>query len=743
MADRIACYIMSGGIGSRLWPLSREDNPKQFHDLTGGGPMIAKTVRRLRARANGEAPVYMIAASRHAGRVKELAGSQMLGGGKAIFEPVGRNTAAVVAIAALQTQRDFGDGLVLVVPSDQEISPDDEFWRTIEAGIQAANSGRIVVFGIVPNHPATGFGYVEARPGAGAVKDVARFVEKPDIETARKYLAAGTFYWNAGIFLFKASVMQAAFEALQPELWEKTKSAFEAAEHGPDGIFLPLELYKSIPATSADYAIMEKFPKMSVAPATFDWSDVGSWDALVELGVRDEKGNVIVGDVVAVDCENSYLRGDGHLLTASGLSGMTVVATADATLVLPSSRSQDVKAIVTELERDKRAQLRRSPSNAANHAPGAWRADVRRWLFDDALPLWAEFGVDRQSGGFHEALNFDGTPSGKPKRTRTMARQVYAFAKAKQLGWDGPCAPVIASGVAYLATTASAPRGGWVRAADGNGQVIDAVEDTYDFSCVLFALAHAHASGNPDALTLAQGGLDFLHAHLADHAHGGFHATSAGTNGERESNAHMHLLEAFLAWHEVTGEAGYLRQAAQIVHLFKKHFYDAETWTVGEYFDSAWTRQPGERGQWVEPGHQFEWAALLVDYAKASGEREWLAYARKLYASACALGVNRTTGLCHAAITRDGRPLDTISRSWPQTEAVKAVIALNGINGIDLSAEIEQRIAIIFERHLNTERRGLWMDRIDANGNEVAQGVPASIFYHLMSAFSRYLTLEA
>jgi mannose-1-phosphate guanylyltransferase len=167
MADRIACYIMSGGIGSRLWPLSREDNPKQFHDFTGGGSMIAKTVRRLRARTAGDAPVYMIAASRHAGRVKELAASETLGGGKAIFEPIGRNTAAAVAVATLQTIHDFGDGLVLVVPSDQEISPDDEFWRTIEAGIGTANAGRIVVFGIVPNHPATGFGYIEARPDGG------------------------------------------------------------------------------------------------------------------------------------------------------------------------------------------------------------------------------------------------------------------------------------------------------------------------------------------------------------------------------------------------------------------------------------------------------------------------------------------------------------------------------------------------------------------------------------------------
>ena len=193
MAERIVSFVMSGGVGSRLWPLSREDNPKQFHDLSGDGSMLVKTLKRLAARDEGETPIYLIASERHAGRVRDDLAAIDLAGGAAIFEPTGRNTAAAVAIAALQTISAYGDGIVLVVPSDHEISTQRQFWDTVERGVPAAAAGRMVVFGIRPTAPETGYGYIEAGAESSGISDVTRFVEKPDLKTAEGYLAPATF----------------------------------------------------------------------------------------------------------------------------------------------------------------------------------------------------------------------------------------------------------------------------------------------------------------------------------------------------------------------------------------------------------------------------------------------------------------------------------------------------------------------------------------------------------------------
>jgi mannose/cellobiose epimerase-like protein (N-acyl-D-glucosamine 2-epimerase family) len=199
------------------------------------------------------------------------------------------------------------------------------------------------------------------------------------------------------------------------------------------------------------------------------------------------------------------------------------------------------------------------------------------------------------------------------------------------------------------------------------------------------------------------------------------------------------MLEAFLAWHEVTGERSYLRRAARIVDLFRTHFFDAESWTLGEYFDNEWKPAQGGQGLWTEPGHHFEWASLLVDFAARSKQSDLIAYARKLYASAVASGLNRATGLAYGAVSRDGLPLDLISRSWPQTEAIKAAIALDRADGPDLKPEIEARVGRLFRWHIDPAPTGFWIDRIDERGRAVASEVPASIFYHLVTALMQYL----
>lgn len=738
MTERIVSFVMSGGVGSRLWPLSREDNPKQFHDLSGDGSMLVKTLRRLKARSGGETPVFLIASERHAGRVQDDIAAIDLAGGDAIFEPVGRNTAAAVAIATLQTLAAYGDGIVLVVPSDHQISTERQFWETIEQGVPAARDGRLVVFGIRPNQPETGYGYIEVSENGADVSDVSRFVEKPDLETAKAYLKAGNFFWNTGIFLFRASTMRDEFAKHQPQIWQAAERAFKAANSNLSGLYMPLELYEAIPSISIDYAIMEHAANIAMVPATFRWNDLGSWQSLLDVSPTDSDGNVIVGDVVAMDCENSYIRSEGRLLSAIGLKDIAIVATMDATFVAPVSHSQDVKRIVEQLEKSGRLETKFTPSHDRVLLSGAWRKRVKHWLFEETLPLWSTAGVDERYGGFHEALGFDGKPLVKPKRMRTMARQVYAFAVAKARGWDGPADMLIAHGLAFMSDNGRTERGGWVRTMNVDGSVADATEDAYDHSCVLLALAYAHMCGNPDALRLGEETFAFIDAHLEDERLTGFLETSAG-EGMRRSNPHMHLLEAFLAWHTATGDRNHLRRAARIVDLFRSHFFDAESWTLGEFFDNEWLPATGEKVAWTEPGHHFEWASLLVDFADKSGQKNLTAYARKLYASAIANGLNRATGLAYGAVSRQGMPLDRVSRGWPQAEAIKAAIALDSAGGPDLKPEIEARVGRLFRWHIDPAPLGLWIDKIDERGRSLATEVPASIFYHLVSALMQYL----
>ena len=276
-----------------------------------------------------------------------------------------------------------------------------------------------------------------------------------------------------------------------------------------------------------------------MVPAGFAWNDLGSWQSLLDASATDENGNVVIGDVVAIDCENSYFRSDGGLLSAIGLKDVAVIATPDATFVAPVNRSQHVKQIVQQLEKSGRLETKVTPAPDPILVPGAWRRRVRHWLFRETLPLWSTAGVDEVHGGFHEALAMDRKPLMKPKRMRTMARQVYAFSVAKQRGWDGPAERLVAHGLDFITSNGRTENGGWARTLNVDGSILDATEDAYDHSCVLLALAHAHLCGNPDAMRLGQETLAFIDAHLKDEKAGGFFETPA-RDGPRRSNPHMH-----------------------------------------------------------------------------------------------------------------------------------------------------------------------------------------------------------
>ena len=743
MAEKIISFIMSGGVGTRLWPLSREDFPKQFHDLSGKGSMVSGTVKRMNARTSGHGPIFLIASEAHEYRLRHDIAGLPLNGGRPIFEPLGRNTAAAVALATAITLAEYGDRLILVAPSDHEISTDDDFWKTIHEGEEAARSGRIVVFGIHPDKPETGYGYVETGPEKNGVYDVIRFVEKPDIETAKKYLQSGNFLWNSGIFLFSAETMKKAFLEFQPEIWKKTVEALKSAHTDISGTWLNYEHYAAIPSNSVDYAIMEHVKDIALVPARFHWNDLGSWQSLLNQQSSptppDENGNVIMGDVVAINCHGSYLRSEAGLLSAVGLHNMAVVATTDATFVAPVKESQNVRDVVATLEKAGRLETKFTPAADKIPQSGAYLTRVEHWLFDEALPLWSTRGVD-EKGGFYEALGFDSMPVLRAKRMRTMARQIYAFAMAGEMGWDGPYKELIDHGLEFIGKNGRTDRGGWVLQLSQDGKVLNATEDSYDQACVLLALAHAHRVGNKKALPLAMETFSFIDLHLADKNGKGFfeNAKADGEKTFRRSNPHMHLFESFMAWYDVTGDRDYLERAERIVDLFKEHFFDEDSWTLAEYYDKDWQRAPAPDGDICEPGHHFEWSSLLVDFSKKTNDRTVIKLAKKLYASAIANGLNRKTGLAYNTISRHGMPIDTNSRSWPQTEAIKAALALDGNDGPDLKPEIEARVGRLFRWHIDAAPKGLWIDLISENGRAIAEDVPASIFYHMITALTQY-----
>ena len=364
---KIHPVILSGGSGSRLWPWSRKACPKQFLKLVGDETLFQQTLKRLSSPLFGAPSV--ICNNDH----RFLAAGQLQEAGMEpeaiVLEPVARNTAPAALTAALLAAREDPKRLVLLLPSDHVIQDEEGFARSIAAGIAAAEAGRIVTFGIAPDRPETGYGYIETR-GDGAVLDVTRFVEKPDRETAEGYLRAGGYFWNAGIFLFSARAMLSAFGKYAPEIFPPCREAVEKAETDLDFLRLDKQAYAACPSISLDYAIMEKAENTGCVPLDSQWSDLGAWPAVWEIMDKDEQGNVARGDVLLHETTNSYAHSmDGTVLSVAGLEGVLAVATRDAVLVASRDHAQDVGKLVEELKARGRRQ---ATEHARVYRPWGW-----------------------------------------------------------------------------------------------------------------------------------------------------------------------------------------------------------------------------------------------------------------------------------------------------------------------------------------------------------------------------------
>jgi mannose-1-phosphate guanylyltransferase len=347
--------ILCGGTGTRLWPLSRATYPKQYWALAGDGEetLLQQTEQRLKGLPGLGAPL-LICNEDHRFIVAEQMRQIGVDPAGILLEPIGRNTAPAVAVAALQATAQGDDPLLLVLAADHVIRDAARFRQTVEAGIAVAEAGQLVTFGIVPTAPETGYGYIEAAEplaGASAPVPIARFVEKPDRATAEQFLAAGRFTWNSGMFLFKASAILAELERLAPEVVSACRAALEHDAADLDFLRLEREAFAGCPNVAIDVAVMEQTDRGAVLPLEAGWSDVGSWSALWETAAeRDEAGNVLRGRVISEGSRNCYLRSEHRLVVGLGVEDLVVVETNDVVLVAHRDRAQDVKSVVGQLE---------------------------------------------------------------------------------------------------------------------------------------------------------------------------------------------------------------------------------------------------------------------------------------------------------------------------------------------------------------------------------------------------------
>ena len=350
---KIYPLILSGGSGSRLWPLSREEYPKQLLPLLNPTSMLQDTILRLEGLDELEDPI-VVCNEAHRFLVAELMREAGCTTGKIILEPVGRNTAPAIAVAALSVEP---DAILIVLPADHSVSDKLLFQAHVKSAVDLAIAGKLVTFGIVPSKPETGYGYIRAgEQVAGLAHVVEQFVEKPDVDTAKAYLAEGCFSWNSGMFVFSASGYLEELNNHHPSLLGQSKAAFEGISQDLDFMRLDIEHFSKCESISIDYAVMEHTKNAVVIPIDVGWNDVGSWSSLWEIGEQDTEGNRFLGDVISHGSNRNYVNAPHRLVSLVGVDDLIVVDTADALLVAARDQAQDVKEIVAALKQSSRKE---------------------------------------------------------------------------------------------------------------------------------------------------------------------------------------------------------------------------------------------------------------------------------------------------------------------------------------------------------------------------------------------------
>ncbi len=727
-AVKIIPVIMCGGSGTRLWPASRPERPKQFIPLLGAQSLFEQTLERVCALSDLE-HVLVVTGTAHARWVAQ----QSQGASCAVsvlLEPEPRDSAPAIAAAAHWIAARYPDAVAVFVASDHHIPDTASFCQAIATAAAAAQGGRIVTLGVAPTHPATAYGYISpVREGAhGAVKPVEAFVEKPNAAKAAAYIDAG-YLWNSGNFIVSAATIIDQLERYAPQVSASAREGVATAVRGPGGWVLG-EAFRLAPKISIDFAVMEKTDRASVAPIDLSWSDLGAWDSVWSASKLDPNQNTTTGDVILDSVSNSVIQSaPGMVVAAAGVSNVAIIAEPDAVLVCATNASQSVKGMVDALK------ARQAPQACARKVAVAdqlaeWTQRYHHWLFTSALPVWWSLGGDHQGWGFHESLHQDGRGTGEARRARVQVRQTFAYAQAGAMGWSGPWKAAVNHGLDGFFATYQRPDGLFRTLAAADGATMDDTAKLYDQAFVLLALA-ASRDARPDAQSRALALLDTVERQMR-HSAGGF--KEAGSH-PFQANAHMHLFEAAMAWREAGGDQHWSALAEEVAALAMDKFIDPDLGVLREFFDEHWRPAPGADGRRVEPGHLFEWAWLLTRWARMSGDQRAQSMARRLFES----GLNSVDAARNVAVDAYDLELGVTepqARLWPQTERLKAALILSEDeeNPDGPYASEAASAAESLWRYLEMDTPGLWRDKLLADGQFVDETVTASTFYHLITA---------
>lgn len=711
--------IMCGGAGTRLWPASRPSRPKQFIPLAGNRSLFQETALRVAPLAGRGGQLIIVAGVAHRewilDQLEEVGLEAQL-----LLEPEPRDSAAAMAAAAAWTEKRDPDGMLAFVASDHHIPDQEAFREAVLAAADGAADGRIVTLGVKPDEPSSAYGYI--KPAGDGLSAVEAFREKPDRGTAEAYIRSG-YLWNSGNFIVSARTLIEELQALAPAVELAARRAL--ADVGDAAVAVLGPEFSSAPRISIDYAVMEKTLRAAVLAVDFRWSDLGAWDSIAATGEGE------YGQHILEDAEGCLVRApEGMLVAALGVRNLAIIAEKDAILVCSLGRAQEVKRVVDRVRGA-------SPSHLDFHGaePEGLAAGARRlgdWLRLRALPVWGTVG-QASDGGFAEALALDGRPVAAPRRARVQARQIHVFAEAGLLGWQGPWRQAVERGLDRLDAVYLRPDGRMRTTLTADSAPLDETAMVYDQAFLLLAWASAHAAGVGEdlearAVVLREALMASVQANGA--------LVEAGLH-PHQANAHMHFLEACLAWEAVGQDAGWAPTADRLVQLALDVFVDAKAGCLREFYGADWSPAPGEDGALVEPGHQFEWAWLLARHARMRGAEAGLSAARRLYAFGLK-GVESRAQVAIDALNDDGTRRSRRARLWPQTEWLKAalILAEHEVGG-ERAARLREAAAAQRALWLYLTPEGLWRDKRLPDGKFIDEPAPASSMYHVLAAFSQ------
>ncbi len=694
--------ILCGGAGRRLWPASRSGRAKQFLPLVGGESSFEATVSRVEGMG---VPVVVTGGAHLADVRRQLAGRPAA----VLVEPEGRDSGPAIAAAMAWIFERDPEGVAVILASDHHVADAAAFRAAVTIAVEGAKAGRIVTLGVTPTAPSSAYGYIApgAAVGEGGLNAVARFTEKPDAAGAAALVAAGAL-WNSGNFVAGAAVMIGELEHHAPEVLAAARAALvEATTAG--GVTRLGPTFARAPKISIDYAVMEKTDRAAVLPVSFGWSDLGAWDAVWAASEKDAAGNAVSGNVLLEDADGNLIRAaPGRTVALVGMKGLAVIVEEDAVLVCDLAASQQVKAIAD------RAGAAPPPPSRSLAEEAAW---FSRWLKVNALPAWWALGADHAGGGFFDALDAEGAPVRGARRSRVQTRQTWVYAQGRSLGWSGPWREAAAHGAAYLSARFVRGDGLHRTLVAEDGAPVDDAARLYDQAFALLALAARGAECEAEAR-----GLLAAVERAFGCATGGFAETVAPRFA---SNPLMHLFEAALAWCEAGGADGCWRALAQgLGALALTRLIDPGTGAIAEIYDGAWRADPASE---VWPGHQFEWAWLMLRWRRDEAP---VAAARGLYAAGA-------RGVLASGVTANVLDGDRAARLWPQTERLKAALSLAELASAEERTALEAdalSAAEALRRYLDAAPPGLWIDLIDPDDVPVAGPAPASSLYHIVGA---------